>query len=52
MGMGARNLVETGLSYTSPDASYACGIDSLQSIPGLLKSLKIASLYSKSIPSL
>ncbi len=44
--MGARNLVETGLSYrqtTQPD-----GIGSLESILELLKSLKIRALFGKS----
>ncbi len=47
--MGARNLVGIGLSYR-PARLHACagGNDSFESILGLLKSLKIRPLNSKS----
>jgi hypothetical protein len=44
--MVARNRVGIGLSYRPQDYIGVGGIDSLQSIPGLLKSLKIPALDS------
>jgi hypothetical protein len=44
--MGARNRVGIGLSYWPARGYKAGGIDSLESIFGLLKSLKIRALYS------
>ncbi len=38
--VGARNPVGIRLSHPARLATYAGGIDSLESIPGLLKSLK------------
>ncbi len=38
--MGARNRVGIGLLYLPARLHRLCGIDSLESIPGLLKSLK------------
>jgi hypothetical protein len=42
--MGARNRIGIGLSYR-PARLQAGGIDSLESIPGLLKSLKIRAQH-------
>ncbi len=42
--METRNRVGIGLSYRPAQATLAGGIDSLVSIPGLLKSLKIPPL--------
>jgi hypothetical protein len=44
--MGARNRVGIGLSYR-PARLHRRGIDSLESIPGLLKSLKIRALVGR-----
>ncbi len=44
--MGARNRVGIGLSYWPARGHKAGVIDSLESILGLLKSLKIRALYS------
>ncbi len=44
--IGARNRVGIGLSYR-PARLHAGGIDSLEYIPGLLKSLKIWALYTR-----
>ncbi len=43
--MGVKNQVGTGLSYW-PARIRGGGIDALESIPGLLKSLKIRALFS------
>jgi hypothetical protein len=54
--MGARNLVGIGLSYWSVRRhrlrNRFLGIDSLESIPGLLKSLKIPSPVTRFLPLL
>jgi hypothetical protein len=42
--MGARNRVGIGLSYWARQATQPGGIGSLESIHGLLKSLKIRAL--------
>ncbi len=47
--MVARNRVGIGFTYRTVKA-YACGIDSLESIPGLLKSVKIPSLGCQTSP--
>jgi hypothetical protein len=44
--MGARNRVGLGLSYQPEGIHRLAGIVSLESIPGLLKHLKIPSLFS------
>jgi hypothetical protein len=44
--MGARNREEIGLSYLARQATLAGGIDSLESVLELLKSLKIRALIS------
>ena len=44
--MGAKNRVGIGLSTGPRKATKAGGINSLESIPGLLKSFKIPSLIS------
>ncbi len=44
--MGSRNQVGIGLSYRPARLHRLAGIDSLESIPGLLKSLKIRALVS------
>ncbi len=45
--MWARNRVGIRLSYPARQATEAGGIDCLESIPGLLKSLKIPSLCTQ-----
>jgi hypothetical protein len=47
--MRARNRGGIGFSYGPPGYIRAGGSDSLQSIPGLLKSLKIPSLNLNSV---
>jgi hypothetical protein len=47
--MGARNQVGIGLSKSAHQATYAGGIDSLESILGLLKSVEIRAQASGQI---
>jgi hypothetical protein len=50
--MGAMNRLGIGLSYRPDRSTKAGGIDSLESISGILKSLKIPPLENSALSSL